>query len=286
MIFLTPRTLYELWEMTAAHPDYRFMAGGTDLMVRLRQNPRPSLALIGLENIRDFRGIEEKGGNIHIGAATPLTELLNSPPVKHRLGVLHQACKVLGSPLIRNMATLGGNICTASPAGDTLPALYVLKARLNLMSRQGNREIPISDFIRHPGHTDLKPGEILHSVIVPIPDAYHVHHFEKVGQRNALAIAVVSLAALLEMETGVVRNARLAWGSVGPTIVQSREVEQALEGGPLSLSRLSAAAATARRVVSPISDIRASQTYRREVAGNLLLRLASVDPVQPAHQIP
>jgi xanthine dehydrogenase FAD-binding subunit len=182
------------------------------------------------------------------------------------------------------MATIGGNICTASPAGDTLPALYVLDAAVELVSPGGSRTIPIRDFIQGPGQTGLKRQELLWGVLIPVAEGYGIHHFEKVGQRQALAIAIASLAALVELEADVVKEIRLAWGSVGPVIVQNREIERALIGKPLSLTCLLKAAETARQAVCPISDVRASENYRRTVSGNLLLRLSRI-PGHPAHQM-
>ncbi|MFO7597824.1 MAG: FAD binding domain-containing protein, partial [Desulfocurvibacter africanus] len=162
-------------------------------------------------------------------------------------------------------------------AGDSLPALHILKAEVVLRSRESERALPIADFIRGPGKTDLRPGEILTEVRIPSAVDFQVQHFEKVGQRNAQAIAVVSLAALVRLNRrGTVEEARLALGSVGPTVVRPREAEEALAGRRLSLTALRQAAELVRSSVSPIDDIRATAAYRREVAGNLLLRLAAL----------
>jgi xanthine dehydrogenase FAD-binding subunit len=182
--------------------------------------------------------------------------------------------KVLGSPPIRNMGTIGGNIVTASPAGDTLPPLYVLEAALELRTRDDSRRISVKDFIKGPGVTDIRPGEILAGVWLRKDPGLNLHHFEKVGQRKALAIALVSLAAVAEISgDGIVKRFRCAWGSVGPTIIMSSSAEASLIGHPLSLKHLNECAAYARKAVSPMDDIRAGASYRRQVSGNLLLRL-------------
>jgi CO/xanthine dehydrogenase FAD-binding subunit len=188
--------------------------------------------------------------------------------------VLVKAVGSLGSPQIRNMATIGGNVITASPAGDSLPALYVLRAELELKTRDRSRLVPVRDFIKGPGQTDLRPGEILSGVRLPKPSGFQHHHFEKVGQRKALAIAVASFAALLRIsDTGLVEEARFAWGSVGPTVVLCDRAESALLGQRLSLDRLKQVSHLVQSAVSPIDDVRGSAEYRRRVAGNLLLRL-------------
>jgi xanthine dehydrogenase FAD-binding subunit len=173
------------------------------------------------------------------------------------------------------MGTVGGNLCTASPAGDCLPPLYALGAEAVLRSKDDERALPIGEFILGPGRTALEPGEILCEIRAPLVPG--LHHFEKVGQRNALAIAVVSLAAVVRLgRGGIVEEARLALGSVGPTVVRPLQAEMALTGRRLAMGVLAEAAELVRAAVSPIDDLRASAAYRREVAGNLLLRLAAV----------
>jgi CO/xanthine dehydrogenase FAD-binding subunit len=146
-----------------------------------------------------------------------------------------------------------------------------------LRSQESERTLPIGNFILGPGKTDLRPGEILVEIRIASVREFQVQHFEKVGRRNAQAIAVVSLAALARLgRSGKVEEARLALGSVGPTVVRPWEAETALQGRRLSLTALRQAAGLVRSAVSPIDDIRATAAYRREVAGNLLLRLAAI----------
>ena len=271
--FFLPESFEELWTDLDAHPNAKIMAGGTDLLVFLRAKGGKIPTIICLEKISTLDTIEQRDGFIYIGAATSLTTLLESAVIGSQLAVLHSAVGELGSPLIRNMGTIGGNICTGSPAGDTLPALFVLRAEVVLKSRRSERILPINSFITGPGKTVLQDDEILHSIRVPVSGQFNIHHFEKVGQRKALAISIVSLAALIRTEKDIIKEARFAWGSVGPTIIESQEVEQSLLGQPLTLPMLENAANLARQAVMPISDLRASGEYRKQVAGNLLLRL-------------
>jgi xanthine dehydrogenase FAD-binding subunit len=271
---LLPRSLDELWEALEEHPQAALYAGGTDLLVRLRQGLVEAPALVCLERLSELAAIEDRGQEVLIGALATHQAVLDSELVRREFPVLTAALAELGSPPIRHMGTLGGNIVTASPAGDSLPPLYVLEAEVELRSFRGRRRLPLAEFITGPGCTRLERGEVLAGVWVPKAAGFNRHHFEKVGRRKALAISVASLAALLEVsDEGVVQRARLAWGSVGPTVIRSREVEELLEGRPLDEATLRRAAEAARRVVQPISDLRASADYRRRVAGNLLLRL-------------
>jgi xanthine dehydrogenase FAD-binding subunit len=273
-----PRTLNELWQILEDEPRSALYAGGTDLLVRMRNGLIHPNQMICVERIEELKGVEDRGEEIFIGPCTTFTKLLESPLMMNHFPILINGLKVLGSPPIRNMGTIGGNIVTASPAGDTLPPLYVLRAELELRTKDSSRRIPIKDFIKGPGETVLAPGEVLTTIFVRKRPDLNLHHYEKVGQRKALAIAVVSLAALLKIsETGIVEEARLAWGSVAPTVVTSTEIETMLIGNHLSRQVLEKAAQLARAIVKPIDDIRASADYRRQVAGNLLLRLALKD---------
>lgn len=275
-VFL-PRSLADLWRHWENEPAAAVYAGGTDLLVKMRGGAVNPSSLICLERIEELKGVEEKGDFVRIGSCTTHAHLLESVIVREHLSILAQALEVLGSPLIRNMGTIGGNICTASPAGDTLPPLYALDAEVELRRKDGERRMAVRDFIAGPGQIRCAKGEILSAVWAPKADGYNLQHFEKVGQRNALACSVVSLAALASISSaGLVEKIRLAWGSVAPTIVTCPEAEKALIGERLTLERLQQAAVLVRQTVSPISDLRADAEYRRALSGNLLLRLLAV----------
>ncbi len=270
-----PGTLDELWRLIADRPRSLLYAGGTDLLPEIRSGKADPPALICLERIPELRGVTETASAVRLGACTTHAHLLANTVIQKEFPVLVQALKTLGSPLIRQMGTIGGNICTASPAGDTLPPLYVLKAEIELRSRDGGRTLPIAEFITGPRRTQLRPGEIVTAVFLNKSPRYNLHHFEKVGLRRSLACSVASLAAVLNISAdGIVEAAALAWGSVGPTVVTAAAAEAELIGRPLTVAALEKAADAVRKAVSPIDDIRADAAYRRAVAGNLLLRLA------------
>lgn len=276
----TPETIEEAQGLLSGRPNARALAGGTDLLVGMRLGRVSPSALVSLERISSMKRIEDRGDEIFIGASATHAMILASSLVRARAPLLARGIRELGSPQIRNMGTLGGNIVTASPAGDALPPLYVLRAIVEITGGDDVRRIPINEFISGPGAVNLLPGEIVTGVALPQGPTEvgpcDIVHYEKVGKRKALAIAVASLAAMIRISGLVVAEARLAWGSLGPMVVRSRAVEQALIGKPLTIETLRAAAAVAADAVSPISDVRAGKEYRRALAGNLLLRLASI----------
>jgi len=265
-----PASLEALWPLleNGARP----MAGGTDLLVRCRRQGPCEVAL--LEGIPGLDAIGLDQGLLRIGATATHATMLDHPLVRQSLPVLTQALASLGSPLVRNMGTLGGNIVTASPAGDCLPPLVALDAVVELASRQGTRRMPLAELLVGPGRTALGAGEIILAVFVPPPPPGCLQHFEKVGRRDALAIAVASLAALIARDAaGRVTEARLAVGSLAPTVLRCREGEAFLLGRRLDRETLRALGQGIREVISPIDDVRATAAYRRQVAGNLPLRL-------------
>jgi CO/xanthine dehydrogenase FAD-binding subunit len=227
-----------------------------------------------LERVDALRGIRDEGESLFIGAGAVLSAIMGHTEVWARFPVLVRAIEVLASPHVRHAGTIGGNIVTASPAGDTLPPLYCLDAELELGSRGATRRVPLRDFIVGPGKTLLREKELVLGVRIPTKPTWTIQHYEKVGKRKAQACAVVSMAALINLTPdGVVEDARLAWGGVGPTVVRSSEIEAALKGKPLDGETLSIVGALARETVNPIDDIRATADYRRMVAGNLPQRL-------------
>jgi CO/xanthine dehydrogenase FAD-binding subunit len=275
MNVFTPHSMEELQELLYEHPNAKVFAGGTDLFVAKRLGIIDPPSLICLDRIASLQQIADRGHEIFIGACATHSRILHSRLLLEQALVLIMAVRELGSPQIRNMGTIGGNIVTASPAGDTLPPLYVLKAEVEFVSAASSRRMPVDAFIQGPGSTCLVPGEIVTGVAIPKAARWDVVHHEKVGKRKALAIAVAGMSALIRVsKSNRIEEARLAWGSLGPKIVASEAVEKALIGRLLDLATLQDAAELAREAVSPIGDVRATQEYRRTLAGNLLLRLA------------
>lgn len=274
MQVLFPQTCSELQAMIAAHPQGRIMAGGSDLLVKLRQTGQTIPAVFCLEQLSELRQTGWQQDEFCIGAAVTLQQLLDNVVIQTEYSALYQALSELASPPIRHVATMVGNLCSASPAADSIPALVVLEASVDIDGPAGRRRLPVDGFVLGPGKNCLQPGEFVRAVWLPRPPQGLVSSYHKVGKRKALAIAVASLAAAYRLTAdGEVAMIRLAWGSVGPTVIRGGEVEGFICGRPLTEDVLRQAGALARQAVKPIDDIRASADYRRSLAGNLLLRL-------------
>jgi xanthine dehydrogenase FAD-binding subunit len=268
---LRPRSLPEALALRARHGAIPF-AGGTDLMVRLRRGagalPGFTAPVLFLDLCRELARIEERDGSLEIGAMATLESLAEHPRV-HSL--LREAILSMGAPALRSVATLGGNVCNASPAGDTLPFLYAFEARVRLASPSSERTIALEEFITGPGRTALAPEELLIAVLVPAWSP-SVSCWRKVGTRKANALTKVSVAAFADIADGRITRARVALGAVGPVVIRARAVERLLEGAaasglPSLRGAIREAAADAAR---PIDDQRSTAEYRREVAASLV----------------
>ncbi len=263
-----PKNLLELWDILD-QDDVRVVAGGTDLMVRVRAKVEKPKIMVDITGIPELKIFESQNDKIIIGATLTHSELL-----RHEIPqLLHDAISTIGSPQIRNMGTIGGNICNASPAGDAILPLYVYDAELTILSRNGERTIPIKEFIKGPGKTSLEKGEILSKITIPTIYNDYGHLFKKVGKRVAMTISIVSMGLIFKIEDGIIKDIKIAYGAVAPRVLRMMDVEAYLIGKKIEDRVLNEAQKMIFERVSPISDIRATGDYRREVAGNLILLL-------------
>ncbi len=253
-------------------PSAAILSGGTDLLVKIRGGlVRPEL-LVDVGRVSTLQGIRRTESAIEIGAAVPESEVLGSPVVLDALPLLATALRALGSVQIRNRGTLGGNLVNASPAADSAIPLLLYDAELVLVGSNGERTVPLEGFFAGPGRTALEPGEFVRTVRVPIPKPNLSAFYHKVGKRRALTIAIASLGALLRTEDGRTAEARFAAGSVAPTPVRLKSVEECVRGTARTDDVIAEAKRLAIEAVSPISDVRATAEYRSQVIGDLVAR--------------
>ena len=269
--YFKPGTLAEAFALSAKIGDARFIAGGTDLMIRIRGKEVLPKALISLRNIPEIAGVTADSGGVRIGAATTIADIAASAELARRLPVLVQAARRVGGPAVRNAGTLGGNLCNASPCADTALPLLVLEATLAIASPSGSREIPLAQLFRSPRATCLAADEIVTYVIVKAPSPTAKAVFLKKG-RVMMDLSVASVAVLLELDGDTCTKARVAAGSVAPTPIRLPEAEALLTGRKLTDDVVAAASEAAMRGVSPITDVRSTAEYRRHIVGVYLKR--------------
>jgi carbon-monoxide dehydrogenase medium subunit len=268
--YLKPRTLEEAIELLTKIRGSRVLAGGTDLLVDLKTGRVSAEALVDIGAIRELRGVEDLGDRIRIGAATRLQEIVESDVVARELSLLRNAVESMGSWQIRNLATVGGNLCNASPAADTAPPLLAYEAELVIVGPRGTRVVPITKFFTGYRRTALEEGEILKEIVIG-KRAWSGWSYIKLGRRSSFTLSIVSVAVLTSTRGGVLEDVRIALGSVAPTPIRAYRAEEYLRGREVSLEVLERAAEIAREEASPIDDVRASAWYRREMVYRLTL---------------
>ncbi len=250
----------------------RIIAGGTDLLLRMEAEGFHPSALVDITRIPALKQLEMREDQMVIGSAVTYSELLDFPPLAEQVPFLARAIRTIGGVQVRNVATLVGNITNASPAGDTLPCLYVLQAEVHIFGPQGARSLPIEQFILGVRRTALAPAELVTHVTFPLPLQGWRGAFEKLGLRRAMAIAVVSAAVMLKEVGGRVSEARCALGAVAPTVIRVPDLEAYLVGRALDDRAVEQAGHYAAQAAHPIDDVRGSARYRREAAAALVRR--------------
>ena len=269
-----PATLEEACRLLAAEPGAAVLAGGTDLMVHLRQPQRGKRppAVVNVKRIPGLDRIEVGASAIRLGALTTLTALIEHPIIQAEYPVLPFTARYMGSPAIRHLATVGGNLCNASPAADLSPVLLVLDAEVGVVGPGGARRLPLDRFFRGPGQAALVPGELLAWVEFPRKHAGWTVRYERLDVRRAMDIAIVGVALALRRDGAGITEARLAIGAVAPTPLRVPEAEAALVEGGLAPAAIQQAAQLAMAASRPIGDVRATAEYRRQMVGTLVRR--------------
>lgn len=275
MQVVTPGSLSEALMLLSEHRDTaRPLAGGTHSMVRVKDGASRAPLWVDIRHLPELNQIGEQNGQIEIGAAVPYGRMLRSDLLRRKAPLLLAAAADIGAVQIQTLGTLGGNLGTASPAGDSLPPLHALEAKVRLASLQGERLIPIDDFILGPGRTRREPDELIIAVTFAPQSPHELCRWQKLGRRDAQAIAVVSLAIRLRRDWSArISFARFAFGAVGPTVMRARKCEQMIMNvWPLDPYKLRGIGQMAWKEVLPISDVRASAEYRQQMAAALLQR--------------
>ena len=267
--YFVPHTLQEgLALLDNKGQKAKILAGGTDLIAQMRAERVQPTTIIDIKKIPELNRLEWSADKtLHIGAAVPISKVVAFPHFTERFNILNQGCSVIGSTRIRNRATIGGNICNAAPSADSIPPLLCLKARAVIAHDAGTRVIPLEHFFRGPGETTLAHNELLVEIEIPASPTHSAGLYLRHTPREEMDIAVVGVAVFLVLAHGsqVCQQARIAVGAVAPTPIRVPQAEVLLTGKNISKEDIEKTAEKVAEAASPISDIRSSAGYRKEL---------------------
>jgi len=282
--YAAPRSLGEAIELLVSKPRARLLAGGTDLLVQLRAGKKEADLVIDVKRIPELNEIRyEETGGLTLGAAAPCYTIYGNRDVQRRYPALAETAAIIGGTLIQGRASVGGNLCNASPSADTVPLLIALGGSCRVAGRAGERTVAVEDFCTGPGQTVLQPGEILVSIQLPPPQRNSGACYLRFIPRNEMDIAVAGAGVSVALEDGAIGRARVALAAVAPTPLFVREAGESLAGKPVSEDAVRVAAELARAAAKPITDMRGTAEFRRHLCA-VLTRRALETAIQRARE--
>ena len=267
---LTPQTLPEILEILAGAPDAAPLAGGTNLIPDMRGGYHRPSVVVNIAGLEELQGVRKENGHLVLGSGVTISELLDNPLIAQHAPVLREAAASFGNPLIRNRATVGGNLVDAAPCADTAPALLSLDAEVELVSKGGSRRMSLEVFLVGPRKTLRPPQELLAAIRWPVPPPHSAGAFHKLGLRKAACMAKVGVAVMVEGDgNGHCRQARIAMGAVAPSQIRAHTAEELLRDRPLTPEIIAEAARLAVKASNP----RKGSEYKLQVVEALVRRL-------------
>ncbi|HEY1852170.1 MAG TPA: xanthine dehydrogenase family protein subunit M [Candidatus Binataceae bacterium] len=273
----SPKTIADAVKLLAAHGEKaRPLSGGTDLIIQLRAGTRRPEYVVDVKSIPELSRISfSLQHGLHLGAAVSCIEIYENADMRHYYPGLTEAAHLIGSLQIQSRASVGGNLCNGSPAGDSTPALIALGAKARLVGPKGERVVPVETFITGPARTVLQPGELLIELLIDAPAPHSSDAYLRFIPRNEMDIAVVGVGGsiTLDLDDDRVVDARIALGAVGPTPIFAAEASKSLIGKKFDAAALDNAARLATSVATPIDDMRGTAEFRRHIVGVLTRRV-------------
>ena len=267
-----PMTLDEaIHQLSSLKGESFILAGGTDMIPLMHVRRLPPMHIVDIKKIKYLKGVKKEGGQVRIGSTETVHDVSQAPLITQHYPALHQAALSLGSFPVRCQATIGGNICRASPSGDLLPSLLLYNASAGVAGTNGKRIIKLSDFFLGPGETVLEKDEILTDILLPSPDSDSYATYQKISPRRAMDLAVVGVAVGIWFSRGKIEDVRIALGAVGPTPLRAIKAEMTWKDkNPVDWEEIGSVAATECK---PIGDIRGSANYRRKLVAVYVTRM-------------
>lgn len=284
--FHEPKTVNEACQILAEYgPKARLIAGGTDLMVNMKKKILSPQQVVSISRIGELKKLGTSRGGIRIGACFTVAELITSDAIQTHLGALCEGAKNLGTPLIRNLATIGGNLGSARPAADLPPSLMAYDAQVVLLSLAGERTLSLDQFFLGPGFTAAKPDEILTEIRVPAPPPRSGAGYINIGVRKGQDCNLVNVASFISLDPdGIIQRARIVMGCVGPIPLRAFSAEKLLIGQKPESTLFLKAGAAASSDSTPIDDFRGTAVYKRDMVGVLTRRTLDIAFHEATHR--
>ena len=274
--YYNAKTVSEAVALLLEHPDARIISGGSDVLIKIREGRMAGTSLVSIRDIEELKGIERKeNGDIYIGAGTVFSHITADPVIQKYISVLGEAVDQVGGPQIRNIGTIGGNICNGAVSADSVPTVFSYNSLLHIANAEGGRVVPVREFYLGPGRVDLHPGEVLTHVVIPREEyeGYHGHYI-KYSMRNAMDIATLSCSVVskVDPETKILEDVRITFGVAAPVPYRCVETEALLKGKTLNEDLYRELEESIRGEIHPRDSWRASKAFRLQIGGEIARR--------------
>lgn len=269
-------TIKEAVTLLKEHPDARIISGGSDVLIKIHEGKMAGTSLVCIRDIKEIKGVDlMESGDIYIGAGTTFSHVTSNPIIQKYIPVLGEAVDQVGGPQVRNIGTIGGNVCNGAVSADSVPTLFSLNAMLRIADGTGGRMIPIRDFYLGPGKVDLHQGDVLTHIVIPGKEYQGYHgHYIKYSMRNAMDIATLSCSVVSKVnpEKKILEDVRITFGVAAPVPYRCVETENAIKGMPLGEELLSKVEEMVRQEIHPRDSWRASREFRLQIGGEIARR--------------
>lgn len=274
--YYNAKSVGEAAALLKEHPYTRIISGGSDVLIKIREGKMAGTSLVCIRDIKEIQGVSKKdNGDIYIGAGTTFSHITNDPIIQECIPVLGEAVDQVGGPQIRNIGTIGGNICNGAVSADSAPTVFSLNALLCIEDGNGGRTVPVKEFYLGPGRVDLKRGEILTHVIIPAKEYQGYHgHYIKYSMRKAMDIATLSCSVVSRVDTekNILEDVRITFGVAAPVPFRCEKTEAALKGMSVSEELYQTIEESVRQEISPRDSWRASREFRLQIGGEIAKR--------------
>ena len=274
--YYNAQSIKEAVNLLKEHPDARIISGGSDVLIKIREGKMAGTSLVSIRDIKEIQGVTlMDSGDIYIGAGTTFSHVTNDPVIRENISVLGEAVDQVGGPQVRNIGTIGGNVCNGAVSADSAPTLFSLNAMLRIADGEGGRTVPIDMFYLGPGKVDLHCGDVLTHIIIPGKEYQGYHgHYIKYSMRNAMDIATLSCSVVSKVDTAAntLEDVRITFGVAAPVPYRCKKTEATLKGMEIGEALYEKIKTLVREEINPRDSWRASKEFRLQIGGEIAAR--------------